>query len=120
MLIYVRRIFNHDLTHQISITNEVFYSFFDNVTLIRIKGKRSEYVADVSLLLETDPRLGGEIKKLLRLEGEAYQNNYLMFYKKTKIFEMEIIKPGNQKYEILKNVSFANERHLISDFEKIF
>lgn len=113
----MRRIFNHDLTYQISITNEVLYSFFDNATLIRIKGKRSEYVADVSLLLATDPRLGGEIKKLIRLEGEAYQNNYLMFYKKPKIFEMEI---GNQKYEILKNVSFANERHLISDFEKIF
>lgn len=116
----MRRIFNHDLTHQISITNEVLYTFFDNAILIRIKGKRSEYVADVSLLLATDPRLGGEIKKLIRLEGGAYQNNYLMFYKTPKIFEMEIIKPGNRKYEILKNVVFVNERHLISDFERIF
>lgn len=116
----MRRIFNHDLTHQISITNEVLYTFFDNAPSVRVKGKRSEYIASVTLLLATDPRLGGEIKKLIRLEGGAYQNNYLMFYKTPKIFEMEIIKPGNQKYEILKNVSFANERHLISDFEKIF
>ena len=117
MNIYLRKILNHDITHQISITKEVLNDFFgiskDKDTR-DMKGKCSGYIGKVSFLLATDPRFGGDISEIIKAEGGMKEGDILLFSKsKDSIsFIVEIIKSTDERYKTFCS-AMDSERHLI-------
>ena len=72
MNIYLRKILKHDITHQISVTKEILNGFFgvsEEKESAKMTGKNSGYTGNVTFLLSTDPRFGGDIKQIIQNEG---------------------------------------------------
>ena len=67
MKIYIRKIFEHDIKKQISITKSIVSHFFENKDQFDIKGKTKGEIGVATILLSTDPRLGGDIKKIIKI-----------------------------------------------------
>ncbi len=73
MKVYLRKIDNQCINKQISIRRGILEHFFDNANNqdeVDMKGILSNYNDKVSILLATDPRLGGGIKKIINAEAD--------------------------------------------------
>ena len=122
MNIYLRKILNHDITHQISITKEVlndFFGVFEDREIRKMKGRHSGYMSEVSFLLATDPRFGGDIKTIINEEGGIKVGDILVFSKEKDgiSFNIEVIRPSDDRYKTF-NSAIENERHLIINIDK--
>ena len=66
MDVYVRKIFPHDLTHEISVTGKIVSAFFDDLqTMIFYEGEDDSRQYSVSINNVTDPRFGGDFKTIM-------------------------------------------------------
>lgn len=114
MMIYLRKVFMHDTTHEISITKNIVSNFFNNMNVFKIIGKKSSKQAEVTINNATDYRLGNEIKKLIIEEGDIEIDDLLLFTNKNNKFTMEIIKKQDDRYytfyELFTN---ATDRHIV-------
>lgn len=118
MKIYLRRIDNQCLEKQISIKKYILNDFFQNMQdrdNVEVRGAISNFTDNVSILLSTDPRLGGGIKKIIYAEEEAIQKedpdykvsegDILLFtYMQGKEYQLEIIYPKDSRYITLSNL----------------
>ena len=86
MMIYLRKVFAHDTTHEISITKNIVSNFFNNMDVFKIIGKKSSKQAEVTINNATDYRLGNEIKKLIIEEGNIEIDDLLLFTNKNNKF----------------------------------
>ncbi|GAA8558387.1 hypothetical protein HpBT283_03650 [Helicobacter pylori] len=126
MKVYLRKIDNQCINKQISITRDILEHFFDNANNqdeVDMKGILSNYNDKVSILLATDPRLGGGIKKIINAEAdkiketrsdyELKSDDILLFtcisYKK---YTLEIILPTDTRYNVLNGL-ISNSKHLL-------
>ena len=76
MRVYVRKMFPHDITHEVSVRTDIVEEFFNNKTRgMTFVGKRSGFEGEVTINSATDPRFGGEFKSLLVDEGRADVND---------------------------------------------
>ena len=119
MNIYLKKIYNHDITHQISITKEISSSFFcmdSNETHVIVKGYASGYEGDVVILTATDPRLGGEIKTIVHKEGGISEGDFLLFTKSTNKYILKIIPKSDSTYDALSSI-MQTERHLVINLD---
>ena len=113
MKIYVRKIFPHDVTHEVSVRKDIVHSFFEgNCQNLNFIGKKSKTKGIVTINSATDPRFGGFFKKLLLDEGRANINDILLI---TKIdasnYELEIVKPKDKRYFALMVIFKEKTRH---------
>lgn len=83
---YIRKIFEHDLTHEISITNRIVQQFFSDKREYLVFRTNTEEQGFVSINDATDPRLGGDFKRLC---GKLKINDYIV-----------IIKSSNNEYKL--------------------
>lgn len=127
MKLYLRKIDNQSISKQISITQDILKHFFDNAKdqdEVNIKGKLSNYSDIVSILLATDPRLGGGIKKIINAEVEKIKENMpsyelrvddilLFTYRSSKNYTLEIVLQTDTKYNTLKDL-MSNSKHLLA------
>lgn len=115
MNIYLRKIREHDITHQISITKEILNGFFcansENYSAT-MKGKVSSVSGEVTFLLATDPRFGGDIKKIINAEGGMVEGDILLFVKNGNGFDLEVISQSDERHNVLSTI-MNEERHLI-------
>ena len=115
MNIYLRKILKHDITHQISITKEILNGFF-NVTEEKesaiMQGKKSGYQGNVSFLLSTDPRFGGDIKQIINAEGGMQEDDILLFTKNKNKYIIEVISATDKRHSTFLSMMDL-ERHLI-------
>ncbi|MGT0102005.1 McrB family protein [Helicobacter pylori] len=128
MKVYLRKVDNQCINKQISITKGVLEHFFDNANNqdeVDMRGILSNYNDKVSILLATDPRLGGGIKRIISAEEDKIKENrsgyelkaddillftYISYsYKK---YTLEIILPIDTRYNVLNGL-ISNSKHLL-------
>ncbi|GAA7633160.1 hypothetical protein HpMMM46_00560 [Helicobacter pylori] len=126
MKVYLRKIDNQCINKQISITRGVLEHFFDNASNqdeVDMRGILSNYNDKVSILLATDPRLGGGIKKIISAEVDKIKesrsgyelkiDDILLFtYISYKEYTLEIILPTDTRYNVLNGL-INNSKHLL-------
>lgn len=119
MRIYVRKIFPHDVTHEVSVRTDIVEDFFDgNSNGLIFIGKKSKFEGEVTINNATDPRFGGAFKSLLTHEGKITVNDILLIYKHSSLkYELEIVKKDDPRY-FNYIVLFENKnRHAYLDSE---
>ena len=119
MNIYLRKILNHDITHQISVTKEVlngFFGVYEEKESAIMKGKKSGFSGTVTFLLSTDPRFGGDIKQIINAEGNMQEDDILLFVKNKTGYVIEIITKTDLRHTTF--ISIMNlERHLVVNID---
>ncbi|GHS49937.1 McrB family protein [Helicobacter pylori] len=126
MKVYLRKVDNQCINNKrISITKGILKHFFDNANNqdeVDMKGILSNYNDKVSILLATDPRFGGGIKRIInaesnkikenRLDYELKADDILLFtYISPKKYTLEIISPTDTRYNVLNGL--ISNRHLL-------
>lgn len=112
-MIYVRKIFDHDITHQVSIDSYVFSMFFNSQEYLQFKIFGNSSLYNVQIRFPTDKRLGGDFKELCRLL-EYQLGDFLIIEKlPTKIYEIRISKPSSKIFSKLEKSFIGSQRHLI-------
>lgn len=113
MKIYVRKMFPHDITHEVSVRTDIVEEFFGGKTRgMTFVGKRSSIEGEVTINSATDPRFGGDFKSLLTDEGRADVNDILLIYKMGgDRYKLEIIKPSDSRYFDLMVLFRGKARH---------
>ncbi len=126
MKVYLRKVDNQCINKQISITKGVLGHFFDNASdqdEVDMRGILSDYNDKVSILLATDPRLGGGIKRIISAEVDKIKekrsdyelkiDDILLFtYKSSKEYTLEVILPTDTRYNVLNGL-INNGKHLL-------
>ncbi|ADO01793.1 putative restriction enzyme [Helicobacter pylori SJM180] len=126
MKVYLRKVDKQCINKQISITKGVLEHFFDNANNqdeVDMKGILSDYNDKVSILLATDPRLGGGIKRIISAEEDKIKENRLDYELKVddvllftcispKEYTLEIILPTDTRYNVLNSL-ISNSKHLL-------
>ncbi|WRC68962.1 McrB family protein [Helicobacter pylori] len=127
MKVYLRKVDNQCINNRrISITKGILKHFFDNASNqdeVDMRGILSNYNDKVSILLTTDPRLGGGIYRVIRAEEYKIKENRLDYelkvddillftYKSPKEYTLEIILPTDTRYNVLNGL-ISNSKHLL-------
>lgn len=113
MDVYVRKIFPHDLTHEISVTGKIVSAFFDDLqTMIFYEGEDESRQYSVSINNATDPRFGGEFKQLC---GKLCVDDYIVIVKLEKgRFKLYAIRKGYDGFSLLEKFFHGEkDRHAI-------
>ncbi len=120
MKVYVRKMFPHDITHEVSVRTDIVQDFFSGKTRGMVfVGKRSGFEGEVTINDATDPRFGGEFKSLLTDEGRAEVNDILLIYRIDKDkYTLEIIKPKDERYFGLMVLFRGKDRHAFLETEE--
>lgn len=121
MNIYLRKILKHDITHQISVTKEIlngFFNVYEEKASTRVTGKKSGFTGTVTFLLSTDPRFGGDIKKIIDNEGGMDEDDILLFVKAKNGYTLEIITKADSRHSTFIAI-MSEERHLIINVDDI-
>ncbi|UOS11369.1 McrB family protein [Helicobacter pylori] len=125
MKVYLRKVDNQCVNEPIGITKGVLEYFFDNANNrdeVDMRGILSGYNDKVSLLNNTDRRLGGGIKRIIRAEEDKIKENrsdyklkvddiLLFTYISPKKYTLEIILPTDTRYNVLNGL--ISNRHLL-------
>lgn len=122
MKIYLRKILNHDITHEISITKEIVKNFFENSSNFTMIGKITKKEYDVTINNATDPRFGGGMKSLIRDEGDCELNDILKIVKlSNNKYELSIIKTNDDQYKCLNILynEYNEKRHMVFELPEI-
>ncbi|MEG1495264.1 MAG: AAA family ATPase, partial [Bacilli bacterium] len=77
MKIYIRKILNHDITHEINLKTNIVNDFFDGASSFIVIGKKSNYKGTVTINAITDPRFGGDIRNIIKEEGDVVENDII-------------------------------------------
>ena len=119
MKIYARKMFPHDITHEVSVKTNIVKEFFDNKTLgMTFVGKKSKNEGIVTINNATDPRFGGDLKSIITNEGGADVNDILLIYKLGQDrYEIEIVKQDDQRYFGLMVLFRGKDRHAFLETE---
>ncbi|STR19399.1 5-methylcytosine-specific restriction enzyme B [Helicobacter pylori] len=127
MKVYLRKIDNQIINNKrISIKKGILEHFFDNANNqdeVDVSGILSNYNDKVSILLATDPRLGGGIKRIINAEADKIKENRLDYelkiddillftYISYKKYTLEIILPTDTRYNVLNGL-INNSKHLL-------
>lgn len=120
MKIYVRKMFPHDITHEVSVRTDIVEDFFaGKKTELLFKGKKSGFNAIVSINNATDPRFGGGFKSLLTNEGGVAVNDILLIYATdNEQYLLEIVKTDDKRYFNLMVLFREKNRHAFLESEK--
>lgn len=118
MRVYLRKIFSHDETHEISTLKPILNSFFEfpqvnKDSKIKIKGKISNKEAEVQFQTPQDPRFGKGLKEVLSAEADDWRAEDIILFKKFSTYYLiEVIKKNDIRYDTL-NEFFEKDRHCL-------
>lgn len=117
MKIYMRKIDNQCITHQIGITKEIFNEFFDSNFELSMEGLNSHERKDVKILNSTDLRFDNNLKNILDIENpNNKEGDFLIIYKDKKdkkpYYIVEDVSTENEKYNTISDLYLKDEKHL--------
>lgn len=120
MKVYVRKIFPHDITHEVSVRRDIVDNFFGGKTKdINMVGKKSKFKGQITINSATDPRFGGDFKALLTNEGRPDVNDILLIHRTyEECYILEIIKSNDKRYFDLMVLFRGKDRHIILEKEE--
>lgn len=67
MKVYIRRMMEHDMTHEVSVTQHVFYEFFGGNYSVSFQIRGNGYKYNVTFNDATDLRFGADFKSMCRM-----------------------------------------------------
>jgi len=119
MRVYARKIFPHDITHEVSVRSDVVNDFFEGRRKdIHITGRRSRFKRNVTINSATDARFGGDFKSLLLDEGRVDVNDIVLIYKlNDSEYELEVVKQNDVRYFGLMVLFRGKARHAFLETE---
>ena len=116
MTIYLRKLFPHDLTHEVSVLSEICKSFFDNKSVLSFRNGDDENDKNnytVTINSATDPRFGGGFKSIYS-NRDPKVDDIIMIIKKGDLFYLSLIKPKDSRYSTFKDLfKTKSERHTL-------
>ena len=120
MKVYVRKIFPHDVTHEVSLRVDIVDDFFEGKTTdLYFTGKLSGSKGIVTINNATDPRFGGCFKSLISDEGKVKVNDILLIYKiSSSEYKIEIVKQNDERYFDLMVLFRGKNRHYFLETEE--
>lgn len=119
MKAYVRKLFSHDLTHEVSVQSCFVWSFFKSdgvMTFVNVNNLYKKYSVVINNV--TDPRFGGSFKSIYRSEIPRIGDFLIIRKLSNKRFSLQLVKKGssiNQIIEAAFDTCCLNERHAIID-----
>ena len=122
MKVYARKLFPHDITHEVSVRTSVVQDFFEGKTSgMLFVGMHSGFDGEVTINNATDPRFGGSLKSLLTGEGKANVNDILLIYKINRdLYKLEIVKQDDSRYFKLMVLFRDKDRHAFLEADEDF
>ena len=117
MRVYLRKIFPHDVTHEVSVTNDIVKEFFSGHTSgMHFVGIKSGESGTVSINSATDPRFGGDFKKILSAEYPSYRDGDIIaiYDKRNNNYSLEVISRLDKRYAVFSEMYKGLERHVIT------
>ena len=67
MKVYIRKMMRHDMTHEVSITQYVYYEFFGGKSSVSFQIRGDGYMYNVTFNDATDLRFGADFKSMCRM-----------------------------------------------------
>lgn len=121
MKLYLRKVFPHDITHEVSVKTAIVEEYFANNTEFNCIGIKSKEKGIIKIHSSTDPRFGGDMKKLLSLEGDISENDIIVFKKffKSDIYYLKILKSNDEDYGTYIKLFEEKDRHVINLIDDI-
>lgn len=113
MKLYIRKIFKHDVDHEVNVKKEIVKTFFDDKREFNILGKKSNFNAQIQINNATDYRFGGDFKNLLKNEGGYKVDDLILIYNNGKNYKLEIIDNKNQNYYFYSQFFSGLNRHYL-------
>jgi hypothetical protein len=113
MKIYLRKLFEHDYSHEVSITSDVFDSFFNSQNSFEIYGEKSKKKYSITVNNATDLRLGREFKSMLTQEGLTGSDDLLMIFNSKNNFSLRVVDKTDIEYNTYFNLFKGINRHVI-------
>lgn len=114
--IYVRKLFPHDMTHEVSVTTEIVEDFFENKTsMVFYKTGDSLTQHIVTINSATDPRFGGKFASLWSSDNLQVGDFIIIKKLGNNSYELSTIKKGNINFDFLTSI-FADssiQRHAV-------
>ena len=100
--IYIRKLFPHDITHEVSLTTNIVYEYFNirmnGIQTMTFKGKTSGDIQNVTINNVTDPRFGGGFKHILRSEKNYEVGNIIIVCNCGNYYSLETITPTDERF----------------------
>lgn len=113
MKVYVRKLLSHDITHEVSVTTSIVNEFFDGKNEFAMIGKKSNQKGIVTINSATDPRFGGDFKKILRDEGDVSEGDIVLIYKYQNHYVVDIVTQSDSKFNSIMELCKEDKRHTI-------
>ena len=117
MKVYLRKLFKHDITHEVSVSKNIISLFFEGQekSLFFVnKGQENGRKYEVMINSVTDPRFGGEFKAIYKSQN-VKEGDVLAIRKIGDLYELSVILEQSAVYEKVSRVFKGNERHAIVD-----
>lgn len=119
--IYIRKIFPHDLTHEVSVTTEVVDEFFEGGSRFTFfKGCNHDIHYTVTINNATDPRFGGDFASLWSADKLSIDDLIIVKKLNSREYELTTAKKGNALYQYMEHTFVGKQRHavLVSDVKE--
>ena len=118
MKVYLRKMFNHDITHEVSVTETIISKFFegerDNLVFVR-EGHENGTHFPVLINKSKDARFGGQFKSIYK-EDNIKEGDILAIKKREDgIYSLSVIYQDAENYEQIEMAFSGKERHVVID-----
>jgi hypothetical protein len=118
MKVYLRKMFSHDITHEVSVTETIISKFFegerDNLVFVR-EGHEKGTKYPVLINKSKDARFGGQFKSVFK-DDNVKEGDILAIKKREDgIYSLSVIYHDAENYEQIKMAFSGMDRHVIID-----
>lgn len=118
MKVYLRKLFKHDITHEVSVTEAIIEEFFDNKRndLVFVRdGQENGTQYKVCINKSRDARFGGEFKAIYREDNLKEGDILAIKQLPDGRYSLSIIYENSPLYGQIDLIFEGKERHAISD-----
>ena len=114
MRLYIRKVFHHDVTHEVSVTRDIVDNYFESQNSMLFTGVKSHMSGTVTINNATDPRFGGAYKSILDAEGGLKIDDLILTYKLgVERYQVEVIGNNDTRYNTYSSLFNNKERHAV-------
>ena len=114
-LIYYRKMFPHDMTHEVSVTKDVVDLFFGGETSLPFVDSNGN-PQTVIINSATDPRFGGAFVSLRNQTGAGTNDVISIQRNSDGLYEIKLLQPTAPQYSFVTEKLTGKKRHLIVEF----
>lgn len=123
MNVYLRKLFPHDLTHEVSIRENIIVDFFkgkkEGITFYK-EGDANRLEYPIKFFKSKDSRFSNNIKHMY-MDDDVHEGDILIIREiGDDMYSLSIAKTGTQMHDKIKDFFDYKERHLIIDESFIY